>query len=107
MGYASYLVWNNGGGSLPLTLYGVQLVLNLAWSPLFFKKREIGFALLDITGCPEAPCATDFPLLIRRLTIHLLFFLACMIQAAEEKVLLGCSFTANPRQSADRLLSVQ
>ena len=50
MGYASYLVWNNGGGSLPLTLYGVQLVLNLAWSPLFFKKREIGFALLDITG---------------------------------------------------------
>lgn len=50
MGYASYLVWNNGGGSLPLTLYGVQLVLNLAWSPLFFKQKEIGFALLDITA---------------------------------------------------------
>ena len=50
MGYASYIVWNNGGGSLPLTLYGVQLVLNLAWSPIFFKKKDIGFALLDITG---------------------------------------------------------
>ena len=50
MGYASYLVWKEGGGSLPLTLYGIQLVMNLAWSPLFFKKHEIGFALLDITG---------------------------------------------------------
>ena len=50
MGYASYLVWREGGGSLPLTLYGIQLVMNLAWSPLFFKKHEIGFALLDITG---------------------------------------------------------
>jgi benzodiazapine receptor len=50
MGYASYLVWKEGGGSLPLTLYGIQLVLNLAWSPLFFKKHEIGFALLDITA---------------------------------------------------------
>lgn len=50
MGYASYLVWKEGGGSLPLTLYGIQLVMNLAWSPLFFKKHEIGFALLDITA---------------------------------------------------------
>ncbi len=24
--------------------------MNLAWSPLFFKKHEIGFALADITG---------------------------------------------------------
>ena len=30
--------------------YAAQLLLNLAWSPLFFKKHEIGFALLDITG---------------------------------------------------------
>lgn len=50
MGYASYLVWKEGGGSLPLSLYGIQLVMNLAWSPLFFKKHEIGFALLDITA---------------------------------------------------------
>lgn len=50
MGYASYLVWQNGGGTLPLTLYGVQLLLNLAWSPIFFRKHEIGFALLDLTG---------------------------------------------------------
>lgn len=50
MGYASYLVWKNGGGVLPLSLYGVQLVLNLAWSPIFFRQHEIGYALLDITA---------------------------------------------------------
>ena len=66
MGYASYLVWNNGGGSLPLTLYGVQLVLNLAWSPIFFKKREIGFALLDITG-EAGLCKPHHPLQVHSL----------------------------------------
>lgn len=50
MGYSSYLVWKSGGGAVPLTLYGIQLVLNLAWSPLFFKQHEIGFALADITA---------------------------------------------------------
>lgn len=47
MGYASYLVWQNGAPHLPLTLYGIQLVLNLAWSPIFFKAKEIGYSLLD------------------------------------------------------------
>ena len=53
MGYASYLVWQNGAPHLPLTLYGIQLVMNLAWSPIFFKAKEIGYALLDQVGeCP-------------------------------------------------------
>ncbi|KAK9840456.1 hypothetical protein WJX74_010131 [Apatococcus lobatus] len=47
MGYASYLVWQNGAPHLPLTLYGIQLVMNLAWSPIFFKAKEIGYSLLD------------------------------------------------------------
>ena len=50
MGYASYLVYKAGGGPVPLTLYGIQLALNLAWSPLFFKVKEIGYAVADITG---------------------------------------------------------
>lgn len=50
MGYASYLVYKAGAGPLPLTLYGVQLALNLAWSPLFFKVKEIGYAIADITA---------------------------------------------------------
>ncbi len=43
-------MWRKGGGFTPLTLYAVQLALNLAWSPIFFKKHELGFALADVTG---------------------------------------------------------
>jgi hypothetical protein len=43
-------VWRKGGGWVPLTLYAAQLALNLAWSPIFFKKHELGLALADITG---------------------------------------------------------
>ncbi|KAK9813948.1 hypothetical protein WJX73_006152 [Symbiochloris irregularis] len=58
MGYASYLVFKAGGGPVPLTLYGVQLALNLAWSPLFFKVKEIGFAVADITALVGVLVAT-------------------------------------------------
>jgi benzodiazapine receptor len=50
MGTASWLVWKNGGGAVPLTLYALQAVLNFAWSPLFFREHEITFALADISG---------------------------------------------------------
>ncbi|CAL5228085.1 g11154 [Coccomyxa viridis] len=50
MGVASWEVWRKGGGFTPLTLYAVQLALNLAWSPIFFKKHELGFALADVTA---------------------------------------------------------
>ncbi|CAL8463207.1 g2741 [Coccomyxa elongata] len=50
MGVASWEVWRKGGGMVPLALYAVQLAMNLAWSPLFFMKHEIGWALADITA---------------------------------------------------------
>ena len=61
--HAHSQVWRKGGGWVPLTLYAVQLALNLAWSPIFFKKHELGFALADITGAgmrggPPAWCHT-------------------------------------------------
>jgi len=50
MGVASWLVWQNGGGAVPLSLYTVQLALNLAWTPLFFKEHQLTYTLADITG---------------------------------------------------------
>lgn len=51
MGLASWLVWVEGGfakQAVPLTLYAVQLVLNLAWQALFFGAKRLGAAFYDI-----------------------------------------------------------
>ena len=44
MGVSSYLIYKEGGfaaQSLPLALFGAQLLLNWAWSPIFFKLHRI------------------------------------------------------------------
>ncbi|XP_033322156.1 translocator protein [Megalopta genalis] len=52
MGYSSYLVWKDGGGfekaTLPLSIYGTNLLLNWAWSPLYFGLHNVKWALCDI-----------------------------------------------------------
>ncbi len=51
MAVAAWLVWREGGWAKQrraLTLYCVQLVLNAAWTPLFFGLRQPGWALLEI-----------------------------------------------------------
>ena len=51
MAVAAWLVWREGGWTKqrrPLALYCAQLVLNAAWTPLFFGLRQPGLALAGI-----------------------------------------------------------
>jgi benzodiazapine receptor len=51
MAIAGWRVWRRvgfGPGRKALTLYAVQLALNLAWSIFFFGLQKIGLALADI-----------------------------------------------------------
>ncbi|MEV6583900.1 TspO/MBR family protein [Streptomyces sp. NPDC051582] len=48
---AGWLVWRHTGGRTrrrALSWWGLQLALNLAWTPLFFGVRQYGLALLDL-----------------------------------------------------------
>lgn len=53
MGFAAGLVWSNGLEDPKvrnaLSWYGVQLLLNVLWSLLFFGLKSPGLALVDIT----------------------------------------------------------
>lgn len=52
MGFASYLVWKNRkttkNYTLAVSVYFVQLILNLMWSFIFFYQQQIGLALIEI-----------------------------------------------------------
>ena len=51
MAVAAWRVWRRlgfGGARYALTLFAIQLALNLAWSIVFFGFRQIGMALVEI-----------------------------------------------------------
>ncbi|HEX7117531.1 MAG TPA: TspO/MBR family protein [Longimicrobiales bacterium] len=51
MGIAAWLVWRTTGlarGITPLSLFAVQLALNLAWSAIFFGLRAPGAAFIQV-----------------------------------------------------------
>ena len=52
MGISAFLIWNNGVNNkqvrTALGLFGVQLILNGLWTPIFFGLHLIGFALFEI-----------------------------------------------------------
>jgi benzodiazapine receptor len=48
MATAAWLVWKRDGWRRPLLLYFIQLLLNAAWTPLFFGAHQLGWALVEI-----------------------------------------------------------
>jgi tryptophan-rich sensory protein len=45
---AGWLAWKRTGWTPALTVYAAQLVLNAAWTPLFFAAGQYGLALTEI-----------------------------------------------------------
>jgi tryptophan-rich sensory protein len=61
MAVAAWLVWRRRGlrgGAVPLTLFGVQLALNAAWSWLFFGFQLPGVAFVELIVLWVAIAAT-------------------------------------------------
>ena len=61
MAVAVWLVWKKGdaaGRNAALALFGAQLALNAAWSPIFFGLRSFGGAFADIVALWLAIVAT-------------------------------------------------
>jgi tryptophan-rich sensory protein len=50
MAAAAWLVWRRVGLDRALAPFAVQLLLNAAWTPLFFGAGQYGWALVDIVA---------------------------------------------------------
>ncbi len=50
IGVAGWLLWRAGGWDRVMWLWAVQLVLNLAWTPLFFAADLYTVALVEIVA---------------------------------------------------------
>jgi len=48
MAVAAWLVWKRAGWQVALTLFAIQLALNLAWSFIFFRFHNPGWAFAEI-----------------------------------------------------------
>jgi len=51
MAIAAWQVWQRAGlrvAAAPLALFAVQLLLNIAWSCIFFGMHQLGWALVDV-----------------------------------------------------------
>ncbi len=48
IGIAGWLVWERGGWTLAMGFWSAQLALNGAWSWLFFGRRRMDLAFVDV-----------------------------------------------------------
>lgn len=56
-GVSSWLVWTHGGFEkqrVPLMLYGINMLFNLAWNPTFFLFHAMQTAFWDALGVSSA-----------------------------------------------------
>jgi translocator protein len=78
MAFAAWRVWKQTGLKSPeMIAFAVQLVLNFAWSAVFFGLHRIGAALAEITGLDLAILVTAV-LFARRDRIAGLLLLPCL-----------------------------
>jgi translocator protein len=83
MAVAAWLVWRAGNAKSALLLWGGQLLLNFAWSFLFFGARSPGLGLIDITFLWLAIAATIFAFSFKsRLAAFLMVPYLCWVSFA-------------------------
>jgi translocator protein len=61
MAFAAWIVWRErgfAGSERAMMLYGAQLILNAAWSWIFFGRQQIGLAAIEIAVLWLAIAAT-------------------------------------------------
>lgn len=53
MALAAWLVWRKGGfgpNAMPLGLFAIQLLLNIAWSGIFFGLQRAGLTFIEVAA---------------------------------------------------------
>ena len=76
MAIAAWLVWRQDGVSgakLPLTLFAVQLALNVLWSCIFFGLEKPGLAFIEVLLLWIAIAATMVTFWLRSMVAGILF----------------------------------
>ena len=86
MAVAAWLVWRRGDAVVPMTLFGIQLVFNAAWSWLFFGLHSPGAAFIDIVLLWMAIAATTV-VFWRRSTLAGILFVPYLIWVSFAAVL--------------------
>ncbi len=83
MAVAAWLVWKAGNSRAALLLWAGQLLLNFAWSFLFFGARSPGLGLIDIVALWLAIAATLFAFSFKsRLAAALMLPYLCWVSFA-------------------------
>ena len=96
--YAGWLVWSEAGWSVAIVLWGAQLLLNGIWSWLFFGRRRMDQAFVDVVLlwlCVAAFIVVAWPLS----TLAALLFLPYLLWVSIAAALNLTVWRMNPREA--------